>query len=78
MEGVFLIFGFKSTEHRLGSHVRPCEICGVTAGQVMIRRTTKFSLFFIPLFPVKPASYYVQCTNCGAVRRTDRAVVAAR
>ena len=50
----------------------------MTAGQVVIRRTTKFSLFFIPLFPVKPASYYVQCTNCGAVRRTDRAVVAAR
>jgi hypothetical protein len=44
----------------------------------VIRRTTKFSLFFIPLFPVKPASYYVQCTNCGAARRTDRAVVAAR
>jgi hypothetical protein len=75
---VFLIFGFKSADKRLGSHVRPCEICGVTAAQVLIRRTTRFSLFFIPLFPVKPASYYVQCTNCGSVRRTDRHALAAR
>jgi hypothetical protein len=75
---VFLIFGLKSADKRLGSHVRPCEICGVTAAQVLVRRTTKFSLFFIPLFPVKPASYYVQCTNCGSVRRTDRHALAAR
>jgi uncharacterized Zn finger protein len=75
---VFLIFGFKSKDQRVGSHVRPCEICGVTAAQILIRRTTKFSLFFIPLFPVKPASHYVQCTNCGSVRRTDRHALSAR
>ena len=94
---MFLVFGFKTSDRRLGSQVRRCEVCavpilqfpgadvrdvawdvqdrrgaGVTAAQVLIRRTTKFSLFFIPLFPVKPATYYLQCTNCGAVRRTDR------
>jgi hypothetical protein len=54
-----------------------CEFCGVTAAQVRIRRSTRFSLFFIPLFPVKPASGYLQCSNCGAIRRTDmRAPVA--
>ena len=75
---MFLIFGFKTADKRHGSQVRPCEICGVTAAQVLIRRTTKFSLFFISLFPVKPASYYVQCTNCGSVRRSDRHALAAR
>jgi hypothetical protein len=75
---VFLIFGLKSADKRLGAHVRPCEICGATAAQVLIRRTTRFSLFFIPLFPVKPASYYMQCTNCGSGRRTDRHAPAAR
>jgi uncharacterized Zn finger protein len=78
VEGVFLIFGLKASDRRIDSQVRPCEICGMTAAQVLIRRTTKFSLFFIPLIPVKPASYYVQCTNCGAVRRTHRSVLAAR
>jgi zinc-ribbon family len=75
---VFLIFGLRSADKRLGSQVRPCEVCGATAAQVLIRRTTKFSLFFIPLFPVKPATHYVQCTNCGSVRRTDRRAPIAR
>jgi len=75
---MFLIFGLKSTDRRLGSQVRPCEVCGATAAQVLIRRTTKFSLFFIPLFPVKPAAHYVQCTNCGTVRRADRHALVAR
>ena len=73
---MFLIFGLKSADRRLGSQVRTCEVCGVAAAQVSIRRSTKFSLFFIPLFPVKPATHYLQCTHCGAVRRTDpRALV---
>ena len=75
---MFLIFGLKTSERRLGSQVMVCEVCGVTAAQILIRRATKFSLFFIPLFPVKPASHYVQCTNCGTVRRTDRHALAAR
>ena len=78
MGGVFLIFGLKSRDTRVGSHVRPCEVCGAVAAQILIRRTTKFSLFFIPLIPVKPAAHYLHCTNCGAVRRTDRHALAAR
>ena len=78
MAGVFLIFGLKSRDTRVGSHVRPCEVCGAVAAQILIRRTTKFSLFFIPLFPVKPASYAVQCTNCGTLRGADRHAVSAR
>ena len=74
---MFLIFGLKTAERRIGSQIMTCEVCGVTAAQVLIRRTTKFSLFFIPLLPVKPASHYLQCTNCGTIRRTDmRAMVA--
>jgi hypothetical protein len=74
---MFLIFGLKTAERRVGSQIMTCEVCGVTAAQVLIRRSTKFSLFFIPLVPVKPASHYLQCSNCGAVRRTDmRALVA--
>ena len=75
---MFLIFGFKTSERQIGSQVMTCEVCGYNATQILIRRATRLSLFFIPLIPVKPASHYLQCTNCGAVRRTDRHALAAR
>jgi uncharacterized Zn finger protein len=75
---VFIIFGLRTKDHQLGSRVMICEVCGVTAAQILVRRTTKLSLFFIPLIPVKPATHYLQCTNCGTVRRTDRHARAAR
>ena len=62
---MFLIFGLKSRERRLGSPIGVCPVCGNTAAQVTVRRSTWFSLFFIPLFPVKPASQYSTCTYCG-------------
>jgi uncharacterized Zn finger protein len=75
---VFLIFGLKTSDRRAGSQVMICEVCGASAAQVLIRRSTRLSLFFIPLIPVKPASHYLQCTHCGTVRRTDRHALAAR
>jgi len=74
---VFFFFGLRSKDSRVGAHVMPCEICGVTAAQTLIKRTTKFSLFFVPLFPVKPAKHYVQCAHCGSVRSADARFVAA-
>ena len=68
---MFLIFGFKSSDRRLAAPVLLCAYCGATAAQVVIRRTTKFSLFFIPLFPVRPARHYMQCTNCAATQAVD-------
>ena len=68
---MFLIFGFKSSDRRIAAPVLLHAYCGATAAQVLIRRTTKFSLFFIPLFPVRPARYYMQCTNCGVTQDVD-------
>lgn len=68
---VFLIFGFKSSDRRLAAPTLFHAYCGATVAQVLIKRTTKFSLFFIPLFPVRPARYYLQCTNCGVVQEVD-------
>jgi hypothetical protein len=48
-----------------------CAYCGATAAQVLIKRTTKFSLFFVPLFPVRRPQYYLQCTNCGRATAVD-------
>jgi hypothetical protein len=69
---VLLIFGIRSKDKIIASRLGRCEVCGVTAAQTLVRRTTKFSLFFVPLFPVRAARYFVTCTNCGRVRNAAR------
>ncbi|MEU8040165.1 zinc-ribbon domain-containing protein [Streptosporangium sp. NPDC049078] len=60
-----LIFGLRTVAHRLGVVTLTCRNCGNTAAQVLSRRVTKFSLFFVPLFPVR-TRYGMQCTFCAA------------
>ncbi|MFI6802591.1 zinc-ribbon domain-containing protein [Streptosporangium canum] len=60
-----LIFGLRTVTHRLGVLTLLCRNCGNTAAQVLSKKVTKFSLFFVPLFPVR-TKYGVQCTFCGA------------
>jgi hypothetical protein len=68
---VFLLFGFRTRDNVVSRRPMVCEICGVNALQSLVKRSTKFTLFFIPLFPVKRSTYYLECGNCGAARRTD-------
>ena len=68
---MFLLFGVRSKDHRLAVLSLVCTVCGVAAAQTLLRRTTKFTLFFVPLFPVRPAKHYLQCAHCGAVRSVD-------
>jgi len=68
---VFLIFGFKSSDRRIAAPVLLHAYCGATVAQILVKRTTKFSVFFIPLFPVRPARYFLQCTNCGVTESVD-------
>ncbi|XVU22642.1 zinc-ribbon domain-containing protein [Actinoplanes sp. CA-054009] len=69
---MLLIFGLRSKDTIIGSRLGRCEVCGATAAQTLVRRTTKFSLFFIPLFPVRAARHFVTCTNCGRSRGAAR------
>ncbi|GIE75263.1 hypothetical protein Aph02nite_12130 [Actinoplanes philippinensis] len=74
---MFLLFGLRSKDHPMGARVMTCEVCGWKAPQHLLRRTTRFTLFFIPLFPVKPAAHYVVCGHCQAFRKADPRLVAA-
>lgn len=65
---MFLLFGFRARDNVVSR--RPM-VCGVNVLQTLVKRSTKFTLFFIPLFPVKRSTYYLKCGNCGAARRTD-------
>ena len=60
-----IIFGFRTSERRLGTAMFACRVCGNPATQILLKRTTKFSLFFVPLVPVR-VRHAVQCTFCGA------------
>jgi hypothetical protein len=78
VDHVFFIFGLKTSEQRLGNEIGVCPACGNSAAQILIKRSTKFSLFFIPLFPVKRPTYHLTCTFCGTSRWADERAIAGR
>jgi hypothetical protein len=59
---VFLIFGFRTKSYPQGWVAMVCQVCGHTGNQLLVREVTKFSLFFVPLFPVR-TKYVVECQN---------------
>ncbi|MBP1303060.1 zinc-ribbon domain-containing protein [Curtobacterium sp. 1310] len=65
---MFLIFGTRGSDTLLTVVRFVCGGCGVLAAQRVVRRTTKLSLFFVPLVPLS-RSHRNECTNCGAVTR---------
>lgn len=61
-----IIFGTTSKLVQLAMLNLLCGFCGNPAAHSLRKRVTKFSLFFIPLFPIAPAKHTMQCTFCGA------------
>ncbi|MEV0902108.1 zinc-ribbon domain-containing protein [Actinoplanes sp. NPDC049802] len=74
---MFVLFGLRSKDHLIGTRTMTCEICRWEAPQQLIRRTTRFTLFFVPLFPVKPASHYMVCGHCLGFRKADPRLLSA-
>ena len=68
---MFLLVGIRTKDRLLSTVMLVCEICGVRAPQAVVQSSTRFTLFFIPLFPVRPSRYHVECGNCGAARAVD-------
>ncbi|MFJ6695509.1 zinc-ribbon domain-containing protein [Streptomyces sp. NPDC091272] len=67
-----IIFGTKGYVYQLAMLMLLCGQCGNPAAHTLRKRVTKFTLFFVPLFPVS-SKYVTQCTFCGAERRVERA-----
>ncbi|MGX6603340.1 zinc-ribbon domain-containing protein [Micromonosporaceae bacterium Da 78-11] len=59
---MFLIFGFRTKGFPQGWVAMVCQVCGQAGNLFLIREVTKFSLFFIPLFPVR-TRYVAECQN---------------
>lgn len=68
---MLLLFGIRTRDRLVSTITMVCEVCGVTAGQALVKRTTRFTLFFVPLFPVRRSTYHVECAHCGTLRQVD-------
>ncbi len=66
-----LIFGIRVTSAVLATLVYLCENCGNNAAHHLVKRVRKFTLFFVPLFPVG-TKYLDTCTACGRVNQVSK------
>ena len=66
-----LIFGLSSREYVLALISYVCEVCGHQGAHRLVKLVRKFSLFFIPLFPVG-TRYLDTCTVCARTIEVSR------
>jgi hypothetical protein len=66
-----IIFGTRGYLYTLAMVNFICQRCHNPAAQKVLHRVTRFTLFFIPLFPVS-SSYSTTCTFCGLTSKIDK------
>lgn len=66
-----VIFGFRTKVFVLAVLTLLCSRCGNQVAHPVHKAVTKFTLFFVPLFPVK-TRYSTQCTFCGVAGRLSK------
>jgi hypothetical protein len=66
-----IIFGTRGYVIQLAILTFVCGNCGNPAAHTLRKYVTKFTLFFIPLFPVS-TKFRTQCTFCGIEHRIPK------
>ncbi|SFW77051.1 zinc-ribbon domain-containing protein [Amycolatopsis australiensis] len=66
-----LIWGWRTRVYVLAMTTFLCGRCGNPASHAVRKAVTKFTLFFIPLFPIG-VKYSAQCTFCGIENRISK------
>ncbi len=66
-----IIFGTRGYLYQLAIMTLVCGRCGNPSAHTLRKRVTKFTLFFVPLFPIS-SKYATQCTFCGASKKATR------
>ena len=66
-----IIFGTRTTVRLLAILNLVCARCGNPAAHRIEERRRKFTLFFVPLFPIGARRTYGTCTYCGLVTELD-------
>ncbi|MFJ6760808.1 MULTISPECIES: zinc-ribbon domain-containing protein [unclassified Streptomyces] len=59
-----IIFGTAGYLYQLAILMLTCRHCGTPAAHTVRKYVTKFTLFFVPLFPIS-TKFATQCTFCG-------------
>ncbi len=67
-----LILGFRFSNVLLATLYYVCERCGNDAAHELTKRVRKFTVFFIPVFPVGSSTYLDTCTACGRVVQVSK------
>ncbi|MEV7871559.1 zinc-ribbon domain-containing protein [Streptomyces sp. NPDC088124] len=66
-----IIFGTKGYLYQLAILTLVCGHCGNPSAHTLRKRVTKFTLFFIPLFPFS-TKFATQCTFCGVEQQISK------
>lgn len=66
-----IIFGTKGYLYQLAILTLVCGQCGNPSAHTLRKRVTKFTLFFVPLFPFS-TKYTTQCTFCAAEQKVTK------
>ncbi|WP_432080488.1 zinc-ribbon domain-containing protein [Streptomyces sp. WAC 04229] len=66
-----IIFGTKGYLYQLAILTLVCGQCGNPSAHTLRKRVSKFTLFFVPLFPFS-TKYATQCTFCGAEQQVTK------
>ncbi|MFF2521516.1 zinc-ribbon domain-containing protein [Streptomyces liangshanensis] len=66
-----IIFGTKGYLYQLAILTLVCGSCGNPSAHTLRKQVTKFTLFFVPLFPFS-TKYRTQCTFCGMEQRLQK------
>ena len=66
-----IIFGTRYYRYQLAVLTLVCGRCGNSAAHALRKRVAKFTLFFVPLFPIS-TKYATQCTFCAGEQKIPK------
>ncbi len=64
---MLVIFGLSRKERPLGLVALGCTACGHPGPQPLVHRPTRFTLFFVPVLPLR-SRLEARCPLCGTTR----------
>ncbi|GAA2820706.1 zinc-ribbon domain-containing protein [Saccharopolyspora taberi] len=67
-----IIFGSRRTVRRVANLLLLCRCCNGVYATTLNKAVTKFTLFFVPLFPIY-VKHALTCTWCGTTTEISRA-----
>ena len=65
---MLVIFGLSRKERAAGLVALVCAVCGHPGPQPLVRRRTRFTVFFVPVLPLG-SRWETRCPVCGTTHR---------